>query len=392
MMRTVRAVLKKELTDALRDGRTLFFTLVLPLVIYPLLFFVAGRLEGASDSRQRHAPTQVAVAGLEHAPALSATLAADSTLQVVPAQVGPEAVRDGAIHVLVEVPAGHERSVLAGEPSTVVIHYDAGAVLSRRSLDRVEAALDSYQQKLVAGALERAGQPAALAAASERREINVGQAGGAEAWALLVPYLLVLLIASGASHTAIDMTAGEKERGTLETILATAAPRAALVTGKFMAVVAMASTAALAGFLGLLAAGAVPASGLGQAFLPGRVALPQALAILAMLLPTAAFLSALFLAVGCFARGAREGQTYSSYLIMVVIMLAMASVVIDFDVAPGFFAVPVLGTTMALRQLLAGSGHGLLVVVSLVSTLAATCVLLWLAARLFAAERVMFRK
>jgi sodium transport system permease protein len=215
---------------------------------------------------------------------------------------------------------------------------------------------------------------------------------GAYILGTLVPYLLVLLIASAASHIAIDTTAGEKERSTLETILVSAASRCELLLGKFLATFITAVVAGVMGLLGLVLTLLAPMSV--QAFSGQDIALPlwSVGVLLLMILPVALLMSSILLAFGCFARSAREGQTFATYFVMCVAVLAVMAVVTDVEPNKQLLLMPIVGTTQVQRQILSGSAEPSDIALTILSTLVVGGISLGLAIRLFANERVMFRK
>jgi sodium transport system permease protein len=215
---------------------------------------------------------------------------------------------------------------------------------------------------------------------------------GAYVLGTMVPYLLVLLIASAASHIAIDTTAGEKERSTLETILVSAATRSELVLGKFLATCATATVAGIMGLAGLALTISIPVAA--GSFSKEPILLPiwSIGVLLLMIVPVAALLSALLMVLGCFARSSREGQTYATYFIMFVAVLAVISVVSEAPPKREIFLIPIIGSTQVQRQILGGGAAPGDILIAITSTLFVSVLGLLVALRLFADERVMFRQ
>ena len=393
-MRRIWTVAAKELIDTLRDSRTLVLAIVLPLVLYPVIFLTIGRVSAANELRQKAAKLQVAIVGAPDAPSLAKVLAESEQLIVLPAQVDPSAVKDHVVDVMLDVPPAHESKILAGGVSTIRVYYDETDALSRRARDQVEAGLIRYQQALLAAELVRLGGNQRLLDSPQSERVNVATAQDMGAYILgtLVPYLLVLLIASAASHIAIDTTAGEKERSTLETILVSAASRCELLLGKFLATFITAVVAGVMGLLGLVLTLLAPMSV--QAFSGQDIALPlwSVGVLLLMILPVALLMSSILLAFGCFARSAREGQTFATYFVMCVAVLAVMAVVTDVEPNKQLLLMPIVGTTQVQRQILSGSAEPSDIALTILSTLVVGGISLGLAIRLFANERVMFRK
>jgi sodium transport system permease protein len=387
-------VARKELLDTLRDSRTRVLTLVLPLLLYPVIFVAVGRVAAANQRQEEAATLRVAVAGAEHAPSLQQILAESEQLVFLPVDLGPFAVRDRAVEVAMLVPPAHEQAVLAGAPSTIHLYFDETDGLSRRAAREVEEALDRYNVHLLREQIVRLGGDSGLVDAARLEIENVASAQEMGAYLLgtIVPYLLVLLIASAASHTAIDATAGEKERSTLETILVSAATRQELLLGKFLATFTTATFAGAMGLAGLVLTLSIPAAS--SSFSADPIALPawSIGVLLLMIVPVAAFLSAVLIALGCFARSSREGQTYATYFIMFVAVLAVISVMSEVEPKTEIFLIPIFGSTQVQRQILAGGAVPSDVAIAILSTLLVSGLGLLVALRLFANERVMFRQ
>ena len=389
-------VARKEILDTVRDGRTLLLAFVLPLLMYPCIFIAVGQVMQTNQAREAEAELRVAIAGAEHAPGLPAILAQAKQVRVLPVELGPAAVRQQVVEVVVAVPPGHEAAVLAGVPSTIDLYYDQTDALSRRARERVEEALVRYREHLLREKLSGLGADSGLVDAPrvETKNVASAQQMGAYVLGTLVPYLLVILISSAASHTAIDTTAGEKERSTLETILVSAATRQELLVGKFLATFAAAAFAGIMGLIGLTLTLSLPVAAQAFASTEGRIVLPawSIGVLLLMILPVAAILSAILLVFGCFARSAREGQTFASYFIMLVAVIAVLSVTSEVKPTREVFLIPILGTTQVQRMILSGSAVPGDVFLAIASTVFVAALGVWVALRLFANERVMFRQ
>jgi sodium transport system permease protein len=387
-------VAHKELLDTLRDSRTLLLTFFLPLALYPLTILTIGLVSDANRQREATASLRVTIIGGDQAPGLAPVVAATKQVTLVPAELGPAAIRDRVVDAVLVVPDRHEAKVLSGSPSTIIVYYDQTDALSRRARSHLETALTHYRDQLLREQLDRLGGVGRLVDAAGTEVMNVASADQMGAYMLgaLVPYLLVILIASAASHTAIDTTAGEKERSTLETILVSAATRGELLGGKFLATFVTAAAAGVMGLIGLTLTLSIPFSA--SPLSEGPILLPawSIVVLLFMILPVAALLSALLIAFGCFARSTREGQTFASYFIMLVALVAVLSVTTEIKPTTTIYLIPILGTTQAQRQILAGSNVSAEVLLAIASTLLVAGLGLWVAHRLFANERVMFRQ
>jgi sodium transport system permease protein len=387
-------VARKELLDTLRDSRTLLLAFVLPLVLYPIVFITIGQVQRANEAKSKETTLRVGIAGSQHAPRLPDVFADSKQIATFPVDLGPTAVKKGVLDALIVVPPAYEQAVVFGAPSTIRIFYDETNTLSRRARVLVEQGLGRYREQLLRAELDRLGGQGGEVNAALMRAENVASAQEMGSYILgsLVPYLLVLLIASAASHTAIDSTAGEKERSTLETVLVSAATRQELLLGKFVATATTAAAAGVMGLTGLTLTLSLPLTARSMA--DDQIILPLwAIGVLlAMIVPVAFLMSATLLAFGCFARSAREGQTFATYFIMCVAVLAVLSVASEVAPKLQMYLLPIVGTTQVQREILAGHAETTHVLLAVAGTFFVGLLGLVVAMRLFANERVMFRQ
>jgi sodium transport system permease protein len=227
----------------------------------------------------------------------------------------------------------------------------------------------------------------------QRRDISSKTDQGRFFAALLIPYLLVFMVAAGAMQTAVDATTGEKERSTLETLLSTAASRGELVMGKAGAVLATSITGAVTGITGLwltfnVVTRLVP--GMEEGSLQITIGADKAVLLFLTMIPTAVFLSAVLVAIGCFARSMREGQTYASYVYMGSVFLGLGSFGQQAPEQRLFF-VPILNTALFQREILTDTVNSMHAMTAIGVTTGLAVLMLVVATRLFSNESVLFR-
>ena len=178
----------------------------------------------------------------------------------------------------------------------------------------------------------------------------------------LIPYIIILMSLTGAMYPAMDLTAGEKERGTIETLLCSPASRGGIVLGKFLMVLtaAVATTILSLSSMGgsfLFASRLIARAGEGAAKLPLTVDLPSLLMVFVMMFPVAIMFAALLLALALFARSFKEAQSYVSPLMIVVIVPAVASMVPGVELDALLSLVPVLNVSLVSKEILSGTLH-----------------------------------
>ena len=202
-----------------------------------------------------------------------------------------------------------------------------------------------------------------------------------------------MLCLTGAMYPAMDLTAGEKERGTMETILASPASRAEIVLGKFLLVVtASLVTAALSilSFAITIFGGAELFSELTKNFVIA-VSTRALLAVLVMILPLSLIFAAALLAISVMARSYREAQTYITPLMFIVILPAMASFLPGVELNAKLALVPILNVSLVSKEIFSGQYPWGLIALIFLSTTAYAAAAIYLAVRQFSREEVLFR-
>ena len=382
--RIVRIVWMKELVDAVRDPRAVLYLIGLPLIFYPALLlaleYVAGSLVGEPPTP----PFVVAIDVASPAPALRAAIDADEAFVVRTTEDAVLDVIRGDAQISIEPLPGFGTALTEGRPARLNLYFDRSqrGVVAIRA--RLAARLAAYEAQYATGR-----DPGHLVVVETGLKESLGDI---QFMVGLFPYFLLVLVLVGAAHMAIDVTAGEKERRTLETLLVTAAGRFEILLGKALATMTASVTAGILGMIGfrLAIALAQPMTG-GD---PLLLALPgRAFWVLGLgSLPSALFLSALLLLLGAFARSSREGQTYSAYLQMPIMLLALGSTWLGLDRAAFVYAIPLLGANLMQREYLLGSGSIVHAAIATGSTIVLGLVLIAVSARLFRQETVLFRR
>jgi len=406
-------IYRKELRDALRDRRTLISSIVVPTLLMPLLLFGVGRLMQRAVAEAREEVPTVAVLGGEEAPALLARLSGDARVRLVPVPADwREAIAAKRLRAVLEVPGRLEERLRAGEasPAVRIFHYQ-GELKSENGARVTERIVAEHRERVVTERLAARGLgPEAVRPFEVRRE-NVAppEKVGGNLFGGLVPYFIILLCFTGAIYPAMDITAGEKERGTMETLLCSPVARLDLVLGKFLLVLtgslasmffvvaSMAGSALLGGALflgssGAAAGGALPpgAAAAGMGSLPTIDPLGLA-GVFAMVLPVAVLFSAVALTVSLFAKSYKEAQSYLGPLIVVVLVPGMIAALPGTELTARTALIPLLNLSLVCKEMLSGSWPWGYIALIFVSSSLYAAGALALAVRMFNREDVLFR-
>jgi sodium transport system permease protein len=400
-LRDIGIIYRKEMKDTLRDRRALISMIVVPILLMPLLTIGIGVLSAEIVGRAMEEIPKVMILGGADSPNITAELRAQSDMLVVPAGSDyAQQIEDKRIRAAVEIPPDFDASLAAGTPSTVTVYDYEGDLKSGIAADRLQKFFGDLRDRTVRDHLAAQRLPDALIHPFEIREQNVvsrekvtgAMVGG------IVPYFVILLCLTGAIYPAIDLTAGEKERGTMETILSSPVSRTDLVFGKFLTVL----TASLAtAFLAVLSMAV--SFGIGKGLLmsltdagqgndftltinPGSVA-----AVFAMVLPLAVLFSAALLAIALCAKSYKEAQSYLQPLTIIVVVPGIVSLLPGVDLNARLALIPILNTSLVSKEILMGTYHWHYIALIFISSCVYAAAALTVAVRLFEREDVLFR-
>lgn len=390
-MKAAWIVFRKELADALRDRRTWIVVLVSSILAGPIALLLVSRfVAGVEETVARR---EVHLAGGAAAPSLANFIQrAGGTVREAPADYR-ERVRSGALQAaVVVVPADFEVRLARGEPIRLDVVFDDTSSRSQGPVRATLGLLRGFSRELGSQRLLARGVGLQVLNPVEVEEINLatGNARGAQLL-FLVPWLALLGAVVGAISVAIDVTAGERERGSLEPLLMNPVPLAAIVVGKW-AVVAACSAAVvaltLAGFRTAMAF--IPSETLAalMQFGPAEAAL-----FLAMLLPFAAMIAAVNMFAATWGRSHKEAQTYASYLTMLVNFAPVFPLFLSIRDAGWQLFVPAMAQQSVMMRGLRGEPVGAAdVLVPAAVALALTVLALGAQARLLRNERIVFSR
>jgi sodium transport system permease protein len=401
--RVVSIVAAKELRDLIRDRRTIISMILIPILSFPLLMSGVVWMASRSLEKMRSVQVEVAVRG-ESAFGLLDSLQAQGGRFAFHADMRPELPVDSALagaDIVLEFGPGLGQALErlddpadpAGAPA-VRLHFDStddDANMAGRELLQNLTALREGRLRHWLG--ERSLRPdLSTPWLVEHVETAPPKRQAAEMVARFLPYLILILCIQGAMYPAMDLTAGEKERSTIETLLVNPVSRLDVVLGKYVATSAMALGSALFTLGGQYAYLRLAAGRLMEGGLPIHLE-PAALGLgLLLLLPVALLFSALMLAVCVYARSMKEAQSYMGPLLMVVIFPSMASMIPGLELNLGLAFVPVFNVTLLMRDVLMQdfSQAGMMAAVCAIN-LGYAALSLWAAVKMFQREEIIFR-
>jgi sodium transport system permease protein len=398
----------KELKDSLRDRRTLLSMIIIPTLVMPVLIFGMAKVASVVVSKARQDIPRVSIRGGEDSPAVIDALNASKKFDVVP--VGEDwraQVSDKKIRAVVQLPHGFEAALREGQAEPVVLYHYEGEIKSGFAVDELDRFFRELRERTVSERLAARSLPATLIKPFDVKRENVAppEKVGGNLFGGLVPYVIIILCFTGAMYPGMDLTAGEKERGTMETLLCSPVGRGDLVLGKFLMVVtgslgamamSMLSLGITAVLAGLIVTGGGATSGNAGAGKAAGAALPMIdpvgfLGVIAMVLPFAVLFSAVIFTVSLFAKSYKEAQSYVSPLLIVVLMPAMAGILPGIDLNAKLAMIPILNLSLVCKEMLSGVWHWNYIALIFGSSCLYAALALLLSVKMFNREDVIFR-
>lgn len=381
-------VFLKEVRENLRDRRTIVSALVTGPLLGPLIFVLLISAALNRELEKAEQPLKVPVIGAAYAPHLVDALKAGGIVPQ-PAIANPEqAVRRQDADVVVRIAEAYPQAWRKGEPVQVEVIYDSSQRDANTAVERVSKVVEGYARQQGAMRLVARGLSPGTAwpISVARRDQATAQARGVLMFGML-PYFFVITIFMGGMYLAIDLTAGERERQSLEPLFANPVARWKILAGKLAAICAFSCVSLL---ITLVAFGAIgpfiPSEKLGMEL---NLGLHFASHVLLLMLPLVLLLAALQSLVAAFAKSYREAQTYMSLLLIVPVVPSLLLMAYPVKAKAWMFAVPLLGQHLGVMRLLRGDGiEPQQLLFCLGGTLAVALVATFITARLYHSERL----
>lgn len=397
-------VYKKELLELLRDRKTLFFVVALPLIIFPILFGLLSLAMANAQLKEEKKVHRYVIVGEQYAQAFADDLFYHKSFKKVAYQHTDiehltTAIRHDEFDLAIIIPANFLQQVTDNQQSEWQLVFNDAAVINKIH-HRIKALVDKHanliqRDKLIALGVAQTQHKALLTPVviskvdtADRRE-NIGEKLGG-----FIPYILIPLCLAGAIYPAIDLGAGEKERGTLETLLLTPLPRTWIVLGKFFTIlttslVSAALTVGSMGFWALLMGSVLDMKPVQAAV--GVIGLMDLSLVLLLLVPLACIFSSLMLAISIYARTFKEAQNYMAPINILVFVPLVGALVPGVTLGWITALIPIMNVALAIKEIIKGTVDYSMVGVIFVAMTAMAAAMIAFSIRWFNKEEVLFR-
>ncbi len=396
-------VFRKELLDVLRDRRTILSMIVIPILIMPVLSGGIAWFTKHQITKLESQKALVQVIGADRFPNLIDELKKTENIQVIDTPIDTaqalKLLRDESVRVVVNIPKSWSAELASAHQlsnDSIQLFYLGAKEESSIASDRVREAIkrvrDQYTEELItqSGLSKTILKPFIIYSINSSTPTEVG----GKIVGMFLPYMLILLSLTGAMYPAIDLTAGEKERGTLETLLLSPASRTELVLGKFFTVMLTSMTTAILS----LASIAMMSKGMLISMPPEildklnlHIGISTIFTVVVLMIPLSAIFSSLLLAISLLAKSYKEAQSYISPLMILAIFPAMASIMPGVKTDLILSLIPVLNVSLLIKDSFAGNMNPMYLATAFLSTVVFAAISLRVCVVTFMKESVLFR-
>jgi sodium transport system permease protein len=398
----VWTIFKKEVKDIIRDKKTIITSLLVPIVLFPVLFAIMG---GGFKSFEKGMNENITIAlAKESNTAETKNLLKEkvfkdySNVSIVDIEDAVKSIREEKVRVILDFEKGYAGKLKEGKPFKIKAMYDKSKAKSERALSVINEAFGKYNTTVVSERLAAIGlnpeilQPTVV----EGENVADKRQGGNMMTLMMLPMLIGMLVASGGIPAATDLVAGEKERNTLEPLLTTRPSRSSILLAKYFTVTLFSMVSVIATLTGMVLGFLMNSDFMnmgGGSEVTGFYVPPMAVVL--TLLTTIALgmtFAGIQIALSAYAKSFKEAQTYLSFLIFIAMIPSYATMMMQPSDIPSFmFFVPVLNVISASKMVLGGIINYSNLGIALLSSIVYVAISLYLAAWMFKREKILFR-
>ncbi|NIM19869.1 MAG: ABC transporter permease [Candidatus Latescibacteria bacterium] len=397
-MKTTFTIFKKELIDSIRDRRTLMAMVVIPLVMFPLLISISSRVIMSHVKKAKEKTLEIGLLTNDNALDLREMLKGNDAVRLIEyitIEEGRSLVEQDSLDAFIVIDKGFDRDVAEQKQGKISMYYKSAEDRDIER-DRVEEILEDYEEKLRSARFESLGLDEAIIQTVNLSKHNLASIKERVAGVIggFLPYLFIIFCFTGSMYPAIDLAAGEKERGTLETLLTSPAGKFQILMGKFGVVVLtgiLSAAISIVGlYIGIIQMKEIPAELLNSIL--GILEAESIVLLLTLLLPLTAFFAGILLSVSILAKSFKEAQSMLTPLMIVVIVPAFIGLMPGMELTPKTALIPILNVSLATKSIIAGNINGALLAEAYVSLFAIAGLSLYSCSRVFGNEKSVFRE
>ena len=393
-MKNFFTVFIKEIIDSLRDRRTLITSVLMPILLMPAILIGSIKFQEAQIKKSEEKLALVAVENSQAFPTLVSFLEKQPKITITEVQDYAKALDSGEINIYLRPESDFEKLIKEKKSADIRVVQKSSNLELQTDNAKVLTILQIFNQTIAYQRLQALGQDPKILTAINPVSVDIATAEerGGFFLGLLLPMFIVLFAIVGGMYIAIDVSAGEKERKTLEALILTPVSRLKIVTGKFLAVAVAASTSIILSLVSLYAAFKFfpPNFGTTEVVInltPGSIGVMLGIGII-----LAIMFSGLLLSVAIFAKSYKEAQNYiTPFYLLAVLPVAIFAQIPGFKPGLGMFLIPGVNAVFVFKEVLIKVFNPAHILITLVSLLIYSAIAIFVASRIYSKEGILFR-
>lgn len=387
----IKNLYKREMTEIVRNRGLLLSLLFLPLVIYPMILIYSLEIGASHQEKVARQKSSVCISGMSRLPELKMILESDPKLALRETETAPAIDSRCNLTLTVEETEDFFGGEGEAEKYNLTLRYDSTDERSSQALERVGGILRDYRQELVYRNLESHGlsteilNPVVISTVNQATNKKIA----GHLLGMVLPFMLLTFIMAGTIQVAVDITAGEKERRTIQTLLLTPISRSEILVGKMLAILTTSLCAMVVNFLSI----ALTISFISGAseIIRGYTISPAAFTLaIAASVPLLILMSSLFLCLGMMARNQIEASIYNMPVMLLVIIPILYTMNGNFEDQTYMYLVPVANTAIAIKAIFMGTVTLKILALTCLSNLLYAAAITAVTAKLFQYEDIAF--
>ncbi|MFL0197429.1 ABC transporter permease subunit [Clostridium sp. WILCCON 0269] len=382
-------ILKKELMDIFRDKKTLIFTILLPIIMYPAMFKIIDfTMKDTTESIQKN--VTLAYVGNENSP-IYEMLKGMKNITIDNGGDKNEKLKKGKISLIIEVPADFQLKIVDENKTNIKIIYDKDSNKSSMAASMIKEVFDTYSKSIVDARLRTKGINSEVLTPFEVKEETLSRQNGnsiASGILSILPTILIIFMVSPTLGIAADLVAGEKERGTFEPLLSTSVGRMSIFWGKLMAISSVSFVTLIVTLASMIGSIFYIFSGGGKFSISiGAFAVIGIVSVFVLIA-----LSSIEISISIFSRSMKEANTYLGGFIVPIIILTYIPFMMDAKhIGFLFFNIPIVNAVVVMKEAIASIFNPVHIAVVISWHIVYVVATLFLAKFMFSKEEVVFR-
>ena len=389
-MNRIGVVFRKEVLESLRDRKASFNSLLLGPLLFPLLFLGLAWFGISIEQERAEKPLRIPVAGVENAPNLVAWLEQQGLIREA-APADPEAaVRRNDLELVIRIPESFGEEWRKGRPAPLQIIADPSRRETNTTINRVKGLIQGYSNQIGGLRIQLRGVSPELARPIQIKDVDMSTPKSRALMVMIfLPYILMLTAFTGGLHLAMDSTAGEKERRSLEPLFLNPVPRWRIMCGKLLATTAFGFASLVLTLLSFRLT--LPFLPIDQLGIDLQLSTRSVLTILIVIAPVTLLAAAFLTLLASFAKSYKEAQSYMGLVILIPVIPSMLFMVNPVKPEQAMMWIPLFSQNLLIGEIIRGEAVATAwMLASISGTLALGLVLAFIAANLYNRAKLIY--